>query len=458
MGHIVFAQPAAGRQHLHDRLRLELERRTHRVDALFTTPARHSFYACQGVPCALVAPVSGAGDDGPWPELVEHELRRTRATGGTWWRRRRATALARHFARLAPAVRTWLAATGPDLVLLHQERTAVQRLVQFVARELGIGVLWTGDGLLPHTQQHDPRGLDGDASACGRDPFEVRGAADDPALRHACLVHVLSRSEPIALSRRSILVPPWRRRWRDALVALRDEGAHAAREALRGQAEARDGSSVAPLHFELPGRPFVTLLLQDPDDPRVCLDADRPPAAQLLAITAHGALRAVDAALELVVVAPPSGLRRNEAATIAGLPRTHIVPAAAAPDAAASALATLTINHPLAIVALLAGHPVLHTGRALFGLSGVAHHVPAAAFAGTLGAAVRDDPGTLRDRFLSDLLATTHLWCSATRPDHNGLLGLVQLLEAQLRHQGSPAAQLHYRPGPAWPLRSDGRG
>jgi hypothetical protein len=67
----------------------------------------------------------------------------------------------------------------------------------------------------------------------------------------------------------------------------------------------------------------------------------------------------------------------------------------------------------------------------------------------------RDHP-TLRARFLTWLFGHGHLWCSPTHPDHNGVLGLVQAIEARLRHRADEAP-LRYRRGPGWPLAAPGR-
>ena len=116
-------------------------------------------------------------------------------------------------------------------------------------------------------------------------------------------------------------------------------------------------------------------------------------------------------------------------------------------------MATTTINHPMAIAALLAGSPVLHTGQALYGLPSVTDEVPTDGFATTLRSATAAAArSTLRTRFLSWLIGQAHLWCSTTHPDHNGLTGLVQEIEARLGERRPRGLELHYRSGPAWPL------
>lgn len=114
--------------------------------------------------------------------------------------------------------------------------------------------------------------------------------------------------------------------------------------------------------------------------------------------------------------------------------------------------ATFTINHPLAIGALLAGTPTLHCGRALFGLAGITHRGPCASFANVLGGAIGGGADTLRQRFLTVLLGQDHLWCSPSHPDHNGLSGLANAIEGDLAKRSPQGARIDYRTGPPWPL------
>ena len=62
-------------------------------------------------------------------------------------------------------------------------------------------MLWTGDGLLPHTLQVDPGGLDEDASSQRWGARDFRVVAPDPTLLEACLAHALASHDPLGLPR-----------------------------------------------------------------------------------------------------------------------------------------------------------------------------------------------------------------------------------------------------------------
>jgi len=455
MGLVAFGAPGIDRYHLHERLQRELRSRGHAVAWLALDEAEATFFCHQGAACS---PIAGERPDGalaPLDEIAQVEYARLGlAEGGRRHRRCRAASCKR-LARWLPGLCRWFDRQRPDLVLLHQRRTAEQALVQFVARQCGTRVLWTGDGLLPHTQQCDERGLDGDALASHRAAIEFRDARAGPGLLQACLANLLARVEPSALSRAEVRQPVLGDRLRGAAAALLRGRPAAARTALIGwrQALAPEPQRRAP--FTLPHRPFVAVLLQDRDDPRVRLDAPLAPAPGPLAAAARAAADALDPALGLAVVLPAAGLARSDRHTLAAVPRAMLLPACAAPEAAATALTTVTISHPLAAAALLSGTPVVHFGRALYGLPGVTQHARVDELAAALGRAVAADEPTLRERFLSWLFTQAHLWCSPTHPDHNGLCGLVQAIEVRLGPRAGPRPP--YRVGPAWPLAAEGR-
>jgi hypothetical protein len=353
----------------------------------------------------------------------------------------------------------WFEAERPDLLLLHQRRCGPHALLHFVARETGTRVLWTGDGLLPHTLQVDETGLDGDAAAIRRRVGDYRVVQNEPSLLAACLTNALARSSPSALTCREVERPPLAARLGDLMAASRWHGRGGAAQALFGWRRALPTVATAAAQaFELPTSPFVTLLLQDADDERVRLDADSPPCHRDLIVAAAGAAAQVDRQLVLVVVVPPRGIDHRELIGLESPVRLHFVRPDAAADAACTGLATLTINHALASVALLAGTPVVHTGRALFGLHGVTTQTVTANLGPALVQALAKDHATLRQRFLSWLFGYGHIWCSSTWPDHNGLAGLVQAIGTRLSSRHARGLRVHYRPGPAWPLAADGRG
>jgi hypothetical protein len=206
-------------------------------------------------------------------------------------------------------------------------------------------------------------------------------------------------------------------------------------------------------------RPFVAVLLQAANDPRVRLDADGAPRPAALVRSAVAACRAIDPTWQVVAVLP-SGQRPTPltALRLAGRDAANVqlAPAAAAPIVAAAAAATITINHRAATVAMLAGTPVVHLGRALFELRGVTTFATARELcdpaARVLGRALGRDRPSLRRRFLTWLLRHGHVWCPAVAPNHNGMLGLVQAIERRLGGPACPDQALPYRSGPLWPL------
>ncbi len=125
--------------------------------------------------------------------------------------------------------------------------------------------------------------------------------------------------------------------------------------------------------------------------------------------------------------------------------------------ATTTALAVITVNDPLAIAGLLAGTPLLHTGRSLYQLRGVTTRTALDTLERDLPRALTDDQSHLRERFLTWLLSEGHLWCWPDFPDHNGINGLVQRIEESLKHDASGIG-LHYRAGPVWPLHAETTG
>jgi len=459
MARIAFAAPGIEAFHLHERLRRELEQRGHATTVLCTDRPAHTFWRRQGGDVALVRGGPLDPMHAPIGELAMRECtRRGLAPHHAAFRRTHARTSDR-LARLLPAVLRRFEALRPDLVLLHGERSAEHGLLHFVARELGMRVLWTAPGLLPHTLQIDERGIDGDAAASRRPLADYRVVESEPSLLDACLVNVLARTTPSALSRREIVPPSWLPRCRDAWSALvAGDPAGIRRSLFAWQNALPLGPLADRVPQRLPAPPFVTLLLQAADDERVRLDCDGPTRVRDFVAAAANAVAQLDPGLALLVVVPESGIDHREIDGLRVPIPVHFAAAHAAPEAAATGLATITTNHPLAAAALLAGAPVVHTGRALYGLRGVATD----AVTGSLGPALANAIGkrhpSLQKRFLTWLFGHGHLWCSATHPDHNGLTGLVQAIETRLDARSPTGQRLQYRAGPAWPLAAEGRG
>ncbi|MBL8726027.1 MAG: hypothetical protein JNK49_18420 [Planctomycetes bacterium] len=445
MPNVLFAAPPVARFHLHERLQRELRRRGHQTTWLLVDGQEARFVAAQEQPVVLVQsePDAGCLDEAAGWAAADLLLRGLAPTGRRW---RKALALrSRWLGSHWSAVERCFDRVRPDLVLCHQRRGGVPALVQFAARERGIPVLWTGDGLLPHTQQIDVRGLDGDASGIGQPAAALRVASREPKLLAACLAHGLGGGAPVGLPPAGLLGRSWADRFGAALGnrlgAREPDLPRALGAALR----------------DLPERPFVTLLLQAELAPQRCLDAELV-ATDALVRAARQAVAGLDPGLALVVVAQPraSLLARRRLAALGG---GTVLPAAAAGVAAAAALAVLTVNHPAAAIGLLAGTPVVHCGRALYGLPTVTTGASVPTLAAALARAVGSDAPLLRERWLTQLFAVRHLWCSATEPDHNGLLGLVAALEAALGAGGGGrirSSVVKHRIGPPWPLDRNG--
>jgi hypothetical protein len=440
MGHIVFGAPGSESYHLHRRLQGALEPRGHRISVLTLDAAAHTFWRHQLDHGEIgIGPLRPNAADRQWAMALGPGVSGRHG---------------QHLAGLLRPLRAWFAAERPSLVLLHRRRGAEACLLQRLAHEFGCRVLWTGDGLLPHTLQIDERGLDGDAAASRRPARDYRVVPGDRSLLRACLSHALARNLPVAAEPGGALPPPWSQRLHDLPAMWRS---HGLRAALQSWSAWRTGSSRRKAQVPgptawLPPAPFVAVLLQHPTDARLRLDADAAPSQRALLDHARLAAAAIDPELAIAAIAPDDHCRRPHwlARDIAWLP------ASAGIDAAAVAAATATVNHPLASIALLAGTPVLHCGRALYGLPGVGTFAPLAEWPAALARTLRRDHPRLRERFLSWVFGYGHVWCSATHPDHNGMLGLVQAIEARLEAPPE-AAPLRYRRGPAWPLAAEGR-
>lgn len=434
MGHIVFGAPPVSAFVLHERLQRALLQRGHHTTTVCLDAAEHAFCAANLTPSVLLgARVSGDENAAAALGMPETTPARTR----------------RWLASALVAAERWFERAGADLLLLHERRGPMATLLQFVARRHGVRVLWTGPGLLPHTLQCDERGIDGNAAASQRSALDYRVVQAEPQLLAACLANTLARTPPFALPAAPITVPTRRERLRAAVQVARDRGLLAAARSLQVWRAATPPPLAGTEPFSAPSAPFVAVLLQSANDPRVVLDADQSPNPGRLLAATVAAANAIDPALRVVAVGDVA------AATLAATGCLG-AKASAAIDVAATAAATITVNHPHAAVALLAGTPVVHFGRALYGLPGVTTKCGLDDLPRALHRAMHRDHPTLRTRFLSWLFGHGHLWCSPTHPDHNGVLGLVQAIEVRLQRRADEAP-LRYRAGPGWPLAAPGR-
>lgn len=460
MAVLALAAPPYRSLHLHDRLQAELGRRGHRCVAWCDDPRAAGFWQDQQF--AAMPWLPGRADPlrVPVRELASDEATRRGLPVGSAAHRRAATAIADRLARLVPSALRGFEAQRPDFLLACGDRRAERRLLAFVARELGVRVLWIAPGLLPHTLQHDESGLDGDAAIVRRSAGDYRDVMLQTRLLDACLAHTVARDEPAALSRRPLRPPTGRRHWQARWQAVRQLGLAAT---WRSRAEWREAIAPPPLASAgpcavLPPAPFAAVLLQAPGDERLHLDAPWPIAADELAAAALAAVRRIDPLATVAAILPPGGLDLPTIARLAAQPGVHVLPAPCAAEACLTALATFTVNHPMAVCALLAGTPVLHTGQALYGLPGVTWRGPSAAFADALPQQLAAEGTTLRKRFLTALLSQDHLWCSLDLPDHNGVLALAHAIEDQLGQRSPRGVRLPHRAGPPWPLAASGGG
>lgn len=457
MGHVLAAAPNPERFHLVDRWLRELVQRGHRTEVLCVDAIDFAFWSAQGHAATQVAPGpanAAASARVPLRELAALDCRRLgRVEGG-----RAVQACERRLARLVPALVARFEHDPPDLVLLHGRRDGAQSLIQFVAREFGVRVLWTGDGLLPGTMQLDEQGLDGDARASHRTAWDFRSLPVDEELLRASLAGCLGRNLPPGLVHRPVVPPPLSQRIQAAFQG-RAEGT--APGFFAGLSHWRRATTQPPhpaRTIDLPTRPFVTVLLQSAKDERMRLDASRTPQPIELVRAAKAAAVAVfGSTTEIVAVLPRGGLDERDLEPLRREPGIALELSHATAEACAAAAAVVTVNSPHAAIALLAGTPVLHLGRALYGIPGVATSCRMEDLMQALPTALTEDQPELRKRCLSWLFRHGHVWCDPDEPDYNGLCGLVVHVERRLDRGPQLGASLDYRTGPAWPLAAEGR-
>lgn len=448
MGYVLFGAPTIDRWHLHQQLARRLTARGHRVAVLTHAAAERDFFGAQGM--ALVSLVDGRARRHGHVPLDEFAMADCRLRGqlrpSTNDRRRVVTKLSRSLGALTRL----LEADPPDVVLLHQGRSGLHRTLHYVAREFGCQVVHTGEGLMPGAMQWDGEGLDGDAAACMRTADDYRSEPIDDDIQRAALCAWFARSIPPPVSRRAVTVPSTWQRLRSAAADLAHARFGDARRALHGHLAARGQGRVEIEPEPPPPEPFVLVLPQAPDDVRLRLDADLETDPIELAVRTAGLAPTLGDDVRVAAALPPRGLpaamrRRLVQAGIT------LLPPASVPEAAAAAVAVVTVNHPLALGAILAGTPVLCTGRTPYAVTGVARATTIDRLADDLPRAADFVNPDLRARFLSRYLVVDQLWCEPDAPDHNGLNGFVAGVEACLR-AGPFSTGLRYEAGPSWPL------
>lgn len=457
MGHVLALAPNLERFHLVDRWLRELVQRGHRTEVLCVDEVDFVFWCAQGHATSRVAPSSSETSVAarvPLRELAALDCRRR----GLPEQGRAARAAETRLARLVPGLVARFEKDAPDLVLLHDRRGGATSLVQFVAREFGVRVLWTGDGLLPGTMQLDEQGLDGDARASHRSAWDFRSLPVDEELLRASLAGCLGRNLPPGLVRRPVVAPPFGARLAAAFRGRAEGTAPGFFGAVNHWRRALVAAPHPARTVDLPTRPFVGVLLQHAADERLRLDASTPPRAiELVRAVKDAAAAALGAGTEVVAVLPRGGIDERELDPLRDEPGVALELSHATAETCAAAAAIVTINAPHAAIALLAGTPVLHLGRALYGIPGVAHACRIDALRQALPTALHDDQPELRKRCLSWLFRHGHVWCDPDEPDYNGLCGLIVHVERRLDRGPLLGASLDYRTGPAWPLAAEGR-
>lgn len=454
---VLAAAPGIGRFHLMDRLLRELCSRGMRSEVFCLDAADRLFWAAQGHATSFADPDRRADQDArmlraPFSEFaaIDCRLQGLEPHGSPLHRAEE------RLRRIAPAVFARFDADRPDLVLFHARRTGAHALVQFAAREAGVPVQWTGDGILPGTMQVDSVGIDGDCPASRRSAWDHRDGSIDETLLRAALASVAGGSQPLPLPRVAVRVPSLLDRW---IAAWRGRNEGTAPGFFAGLSAWRAAAPQSPhpaRSVEMPGAPFVAVLLQRRDDPRMALDAEDAPSPSQLVRAAKRAAAFLDRRTEVVAVLPREGLDEADLAPLRDMDDVRLELSHATAAACMAAIAVVTVNAPHAGIALLAETPVLHVGRAIYGTPGVAYATSLDDLAPTLRASARDESRQLRRRCLSRMLADGHLWCSPDDPDHNGISGWILQIQRAIAKKSPYGADLHYRTGPVWPLASEG--
>ncbi len=455
MGLILLAAPGIDRFHLHEQLGRRLLQEDHRLLVLSPDPAKHIFYRAQGMPSRPLLPNWRCNH--PRIPLEEFALQDCRLAGLRRPNLAQLRQASRRLEGLVDPILRFFEVELPDLVFLHQGRSGVHRLLHFIGREFGSQVMHTGAGLLPGTMQWNDEGIDGDSSSCRRTAMDYRAQVADEMFLSAALAALLGGAKAPPLSRRRVYSPDlWDRlslataRLCRGRVAAAGRALSSWRQALldRGQEDNRP--------FDLPVPPFFVLLLQDAHCPRLSLDANEPPDQATLLRATVAAAGKIDADARVLVLPPASGLEPEAKIAMGELDaRAELLQPCHANASIAIASAAITINHPLGMMAILAGTPLVHLARSPYQVTGVAQHGLLDDLAADIERSLNLDNPTLRQRFLTRQLAYDHVWCDPAQPDTNGMRGLLQDIDKRLSQiQVQSKKQVAYRAGPVWPLAS----
>lgn len=453
MGHILFGLPEIGHFHLLSRVARKLFGREHRVSVLTGDPVTFEFYAYQGLACMELRSAPLLPEHlVPVAEFALIDCRLAGHREPTPAQLHRAT---ERLERRVPGLIQLFEQDPPDLVAIHEGRTGLHRLLHFVATHYGAKVMHTGTGLLPMTLQVDREGIDGDASFARATAQDYRGVAADDEFLGAATAAWLGRAFPPPLARLGIVAPPLRPRLIAGARCLLRGDLRRGLGAVSAWRQAQDIRWPAePPKVDLPHGPYACLLLQDREDPAMRLDTRSQVHNEQLVRTTWQATQRVDPSARLVVVDAPSASLDHPRFDWA--PAIQFIPPTAAAHAVALAMAVVTVNHPLALAAILAETPVVHTAAAPYGIPGIAARTDGTQLAESLALAMVEPGGSsLRRRFLTRILRDHHIWCPPQAPDSNGVVGVVRWMEDAIG-AGADATPLRYRPGPVWPLAAQG--
>ncbi len=453
MGNIVFGAPTIRQYHLHGLLAQSLMRRGHRVTVLAEDPVTQRFYDAQGLRTRLLPQQTATAELRGMP-LEAAALRDCRLAGIANPGPGRLERVRARLARFVPGLLRYFCVETPDLVLIHDRRTGLHRLIQYIAKEFGADILHTAPGLLPGTMQWDEDGIDADSSRCRRNAKAYTRRPRDEMFLMAALAAVLGGVGATPTERSRVQVPGLRDRMRAMLSALRRGQLGPAYHAMTAWQRAHAQAEAAARDAEpLPESPFVAVMLQEGDEASMRVDAVDAPNHEQLVIATQAATFAVDSSIPTAIVPPRSGLSRDVEQAIRSRPGRFVV---CSPDdamlALTTALAVTTVHHPHSLAAILAGTPVLHTGSALFEHAEVATKTTTDRLRFDLAQAIERPNPPWRESYLTHTLVYDHVWCDAEEPDDNGLGGLVQHIEHRIAASAAESPEVHYRAGPVWPL------
>ncbi len=449
MGHVLLLAPPIRHFPLVDALTRLLTRRGARVSVLATDRVARRFLQAHGIEARELSPARrSASANPPITEFAARDALLLGRADDARTKRRCGALLA---AQASPLVRLF-ESESPDVALFVDDRSGFARLMHATAKTFGCATAQLGFGLIPGTLQRDVDGIDGD-----RSPF-VLGPAEPPvdrAFLDSALAAALALGVPAPDASRRVLLAPdvadtlsaWTSAWRDGGLAATRARLRAWRDAVLEKARPSTVDSSL-----LPRAPYLTVLLQTDEDPRMRLDAEFAMSQAALIAATRRATAALGLELPVVAVMPHASASTS-ACDFASFGSVTCVPASMGASAVVTAAATVTINHPQAFVSALAGTPTVCLGRAWFAQAPLVRAGTPDRLEDLLHEALQTRPDVDAHRIAAHVLREDHLWCDPTHPDSNGLAGIAAWIEALLARTAPTPPPARYEPGPAWPGR-----